>query len=63
MTKNKTKVILSDADIIGRKSAKILFSDQNTIEVLVIKSHKNSGAISFLNRDRKRILGFRKMSK
>ena len=28
MTKNKTKVILSDADIIGRKSAKILFSDQ-----------------------------------
>ena len=49
MTKNKTKVILSDADIIGRKSAKILFSDQ-TIEVLVIKSHKNSGAISFLNR-------------
>ena len=50
MTKNKTKVILSDADIIGRKLAKILFSDQNTIEVLVIKSHKNSGAISFLNR-------------
>ena len=49
MTKNKTKVILSDADIIGRKSAKILFSYQ-TIEVLVIKSHKNSGAISFLNR-------------
>ena len=49
MAKNKTKVILSDADIIGRKSAKILFSDQ-TIEVLVIKSHKNSGAISFLNR-------------
>lgn len=33
MTKNKTKVILSDADIIGRKSAKILFSDQTTIGV------------------------------